>query len=208
MLAEGVSGAMNRTGDSSERFRNAVARFDRANAEDPNVETVDGASRPKELLYAQRMSDALERFAPNASEVVRLAVRCQHIRRWTVPRDTYPEGRDGYRRWRSDLGRFHAETAGDILHQVGYDDATVGRVQALLRKERLKADPEVQLLEDVVCLVFLRHYLAPFAAQHADEKVVGILRKTWHKMSERGRAAASDLDLAPALRALVTQAVG
>ena len=208
MLAEGVSGAMNRTGDSSERFRNAVARFDRANAEDPNVETVDGASQPKELLYAQRMSDALERFAPNASEVVRLAVRCQHIRRWTVPRDTYPEGRDGYRRWRSDLGRFHAETAGDILHQVGYDDATVGRVQALLRKERLKADPEVQLLEDVVCLVFLRHYLAPFAAQHADEKVVGILRKTWHKMSERGRAAASDLDLAPALRALVTRAVG
>ena len=199
---------MSGTFESSERFREAVARFDRANAEDPNVETVDGASRPKELLYAQRMSDALERFAPEASEVVRLAVRCQHIRRWTVPRDTYPEGRDGYRRWRSDLGRFHAETAGDILHQVGYDDATVGRVQALLRKERLKADPEVQLLEDVVCLVFLRHYLAPFAAQHADEKVVGILRKTWRKMSERGRAAALDLDLAPALRALVTQAVG
>jgi len=199
---------MSRTIESSERFREAVARFDRANAEDPNVETVDGASRPKELLYAQRMSDALERFAPEATEVVRLAVRCQHIRRWTVPRDTYPEGRDGYRRWRSDLGRFHAETAGDILHEVGYDDATVGRVQALLRKERLKADPEVQLLEDVVCLVFLRHYLAPFAAQHADEKVVGILRKTWRKMSERGRAAASDLDLAPALRALVTQAVG
>ena len=199
---------MSGTFEPSERFREAVARFDRANAEDPNVETVDGASRPKELLYAQRMSDALERFAPEATEVVRLAVRCQHIRRWTVPRDTYPEGRDGYRRWRSDLGRFHAETAGDILHEVGYDDATVGRVQALLRKERLKADPEVQLLEDVVCLVFLRHYLAPFAAQHADEKVVGILRKTWRKMSERGRAAASDLDLAPALRALVTQAVG
>ena len=133
------------------------------------------------------MSEALERFAPDASEVVRLAVRCQHIRRWTVPRDSYPEGRDGYRRWRTDLGRFHAETASDILRQVGYDDATVGRVQALLRKERLKADPEVQLLEDVVCLVFLRHYLAPFAAQHADEKVVGILQKTWRKMSERGR---------------------
>lgn len=199
---------MSRTIESSERFREAVVCFDRANAEDPNVETVDGASHPKELLYGQRMSDALERFAPDASEVVRLAVRCQHIRRWTVPRDTYPEGRDGYRRWRSDLGRFHAETAGGILREVGYGDATVGRVQALLRKERLKADPEVQLLEDVVCLVFLRHYLAPFAAQHEDEKVVGILRKTWRKMSERGRAAALDLHLAPELRALVTQAVG
>ena len=94
------------------------------------------------------------------------ASRCaaSHIRRWTAPRDRYPEGRDGYRRWRTDLGRFHADTAGDILREVGYDDATVGRVRALLRKERLKADPEVQLLEDVVCLVFLGHYLTPFAA--------------------------------------------
>jgi len=194
--------------DPSKRFREAVARFDRANAEDPNVETVDGVSHPKELLYAQRMSDALERFAPDAAEVVRLAVRCQHIRRWTVPRDSFPEGRDGYRRWRTDLGGFHAETAGGILREVGYDDATVRRVQVLLRKERPKADPEVQLLEDVVCLVFLSHYLAAFAAQHEDEKVVGILRKTWRKMSERGRAAALDLDLAPELRALVVRAVG
>lgn len=198
---------MSRVLDPSERFRGAVARFDRANAEDPNVETVDGVSHPKELLYAQRMSDALARFAPDASEVVRLAVRCQHIRRWTVSRDSYPRGRDGYRRWRTDLGGFHAETAGDILREVGYEDAAVERVQALLRKERLKADPEVQLLEDVVCLVFLRHYLAPFAAQHEDGKVVGILRKTWRKMSERGRAAALDLDLEPDLRALVTRAV-
>ena len=194
--------------EPSERFRDAVERFDRANAEDPNVETADGASHPKELLYAQRMSDALERFAPDASDVVRLAVRCQHIRRWTVPRDSYPEGRDGYRRWRTDLGRFHAETAGDILREVGYDDQTTGRVQVLLRKERLKADPEVQLLEDVVCLVFLGHYLASFAAQHEDEKVVGILQKTWRKMSERGRVAALGLDLAPDLRALVTRSIG
>ena len=199
---------MSRTFEPSERFRAAVARFDRANAEDPNVETADGAPHPKEVLYAQRMSGALERFAPDASEVVRLAVRCQHIRRWTVPRDSYPEGREGYRRWRTDLGRFHADTAGDILREVGYDDATIGRVQTLLRKERLKADSEVQLLEDVICLVFLRHYLAPFAAQHDDEKVVGILRKTWRKMSDSGRAAALELDLAPELRTLVTRAVG
>ena len=199
---------MSQSFEPSERFREAIVRFDRANAEDPNVEMVDGASHPKELLYAQRMSDALERFAPESSEVVRLAARCQHIRRWTVPRDGYPEGRDGYRRWRTDLGRFHAETAGGILREAGYDDETVGRVQALLRKERLKADPEVQLLEDVICLVFLSHYLAAFAAQHEDEKVAGILRKTWRKMSDRGRAAALELDLAPELRALVSRAVG
>ena len=199
---------MSRTVEPSGRFREAIARFDRANAEDPNVETADGVPHPKELLYAQRMSEALERFAPDASEVVRLAARCQHIRRWTVPRDTYPKGRDGYRRWRTGLARFHAETAGGILHEVGYDDTTIGRVQALLRKERLKADPEVQLLEDVACLVFLGHYLAPFAARHEEDKVAGVLRKTWRKMSGRGRAAALTLELAPELRALVMRAVG
>ena len=95
-----------------------------------------------------------------------------------------------------------------ILREVGYDDAAIGRVQALLRKERLKADPDVQLLEDVICLVFLQHYLADFATQHDAEKLADILRKTWRKMSDRGRAAALEIDLAPDLRALVIRAVG
>lgn len=189
------------------RLRAALARFDRANADDPHRELVDGAEQPRELVYARRMTATLERFAPDAPEAVRLAVRCQHIRRWTVPRDTYPEGRDGYRRWRTDLARFHAETAGTILREVGYGEDTVARVGALLRKERLKADPQVQLLEDVACLVFLQHYLPAFAAQHDDAKVVDILGKTWRKMSARGRAAALALDLEPRVRALVSRAV-
>ncbi|MYI75052.1 MAG: DUF4202 domain-containing protein, partial [Acidobacteria bacterium] len=168
------------------RLRAAFARFDAANAEDPNREEVAGAQQPRELVYAQRMTETLARFAPDASEAVRLAARCQHIRRWTAPRDTYPDGRDGYRRWRTDLARFHAVTAGAILREVGYGDDTVARVGALLRKERLKADPEVQLLEDVACLVFMEHYLPAFARQHDAEKLAGILRKTWRKMSPRG----------------------
>ncbi len=193
---------------SRERFTDAIARFDAANAEDPRRELVDGEPQPRELVYAQRMTAALDGFAPDAPEAVRLAARCQHIRRWTVPRDRYPAGRDGYRRWRTDLGRFHAETAAMILREVGYDEATVARVGTLLRKERLKADPDVQLLEDVICLVFLQHYLADFAAQHDDEKLTDILRKTWRKMSDRGRAAALEIDLPPELRALVARAVG
>ena len=189
------------------RLREALARFDRANADDPNRELVDGAEQPRELVYARRMTATLDSFAPEAPEAVRLAVRCQHIRRWTVPRDTYPGGRDGYRRWRTDLARFHAETAGTILREVGYGDDTVARVGALLRKERLKADPQVQLLEDVACLVFLQHYLPAFAAQHDDAKVVDILGKTWRKMSARGRAGALALDLEPPVRALVSRAV-
>ena len=190
----------------SARLRAAAARFDAANAEDPNREEVGGAEQPRELVYARRMTETLERFAPDASEAVRLAARCQHIRRWTVPRDTYPEGRDGYRRWRTDLARFHADTAGAILREVGYGDDTVARVGALLRKERLKADPEVQLLEDVACLVFMEHYLPAFAEQHDADKLAGILRKTWRKMSPRGQAAALKLDLGPDLRELVARA--
>ena len=191
----------------SDRFNRAIARFDAANREDPNRGTADGVEQPKELLYAHRMTARLDRFRPDAPEPVRLAIRCQHIRRWTIPRTDYPEGRDGYRRWRTDLARFHASTAAAILREVGYGDATVARVESLLRKERLKTDADVQLLEDVVCLVFLEHYLFDFAPKQDEEKLTGVLRKTWRKMSGDGHRAALALDLAPDLRALVERAV-
>ena len=192
---------------STDRFRRAVERFDAANAEDPNRELADGAEQPKELVYARRMTSRLDRFRPDAPEAVRLAARCQHIRRWTIPRADYPAGREGYRRWRTDLARFHAETAAAILSDVGYGDDVVARVGALLRKERLKADPDVQLLEDVVCLVFIDHYLADFAPKHDEETLLGVLRKTWRKMSEGGRRAAVALDLPENVRAVVERAV-
>ena len=192
---------------SDHRFRRAVERFDAANAEDPNRELADGVDQPKELVYARRMTARLDRFRPGAPEAVRLAARCQHIRRWTIPRTDYPAGREGYRRWRTDLARFHAETAGAILRAVGYGDDVVARVGSLLRKERLKADPDVQLLEDVICLVFIDHYLADFAPKHDEETLSGVLRKTWRKMSEDGRRAALALDLPADLRSLVERAV-
>ena len=190
------------------RFDQAVARFDRANADDPNDERVDGVDTPKELAYARRMSERLARLAPDASEPLRLAARSQHIRRWTIPRTEFPEGRDGYRAWRTRLAAFHAETAGVILRDVGYESAVVVRVQSLLRKERLKADPDAQTLEDVACLVFLEHEAARFASRQEEAKLVEILRKTWRKMSERGRAAALESKLPAEVRALVERAVG
>ena len=193
--------------NSTSRFARAVERFDKANSEDPTRERVAGSDRPKALVYAERMSARLRQFAPEAPEVVQLAARSQHIRRWTVERGTYPEGRDGYRRWRTDLARFHADTAGAILQEVGYDAATIGRVQALLRKEQLKTDPDVQLLEDVACLVFLEHYLDDFSRQHAREKVLDVIRKTWTKMSARGRKAAPTVNLTPPVRALLSEAI-
>ena len=191
----------------AERFKAAIARFDAANAADPTTEIFQGAVYPKELLYAQRMTIWLDKLAPDASEVLRLAVRCQHIQRWTIPRHTYAMDRTGYLRWRTTLARFHADTAAAILGDVGYDAATIRRVQKLLRKESLKRDPEVQCLEDVICLVFLEHYLAAFATQHDEVKVLDILRKTWTKMSPRGHEVALTLPMSPEARRLVEQAL-
>jgi hypothetical protein len=192
------------------RFEAALRAIDAANAEDPVLEREGEEAVPRALLYSRRMTEALERFAPDAPEVVQLAVRAQHLRRFALPRSDYPMDRAGYKQWRTDCARMHAEQAGRILRAVGYDEATVERVAALLQKKKLKVDPDVQLLEDVVCLVFLEHYLGPFVDEHADEreKVVGILRKTWVKMSERGHVAALALELRPRERALVEAALG
>ena len=194
---------------SSDRFRAAIQAIDAANAGDPTteVDAVEGKERPKEWLYARRMSNALDRIAPCAPEAVRLAVRAQHIQRWKIPRSSYPKGRQGYRRWRAALGRFHAETAADILRKAGYAETTVEKVGALLRKERLKADPDCQLLEDVICLVFFEHYLEDFAGRHDEAKLLDILRKTGRKMSARGRKAALQLELPEHLEGLAAKAL-
>lgn len=189
------------------RFQQALARFDAANAEDPNRESWQGADYPKELLYSRRMTGWLERFAPDASEELRLAVAAQHIRRWESPRSDYPEGKAGYKRWRSELARFHAATAGEILAEVGYDGDTIRRVQGLIRKEQLKRDADAQCLEDVACLVFLESYFADFSQKHDEAKLIDILQKTWKKMSPAGHAAALGLALPEGAKEIVEKAL-
>ncbi len=189
------------------RLDEAFRRFDEANAEDPIMEVVEGKEVPKEVVYAQRMSEWLERLAADAPETVKLAARAQHIRRWEVPRNTYPEGRAGYLKWRTDLYKRHGDIAGAILKDVGYDDGTIERVKTLLRKRGLKTDPDVQLLEDVICLVFLQYYFHDFAGQHTEEKLISIVQKTWKKMTERGHQAALALDYAPEDLALIEKAL-
>jgi len=185
----------------------ALRRFDVANADDPNTELVDGHALPKELVYGQRMSARLSVFAPEAPETVQLAARAQHIRRWEVPRESYPEGRAGYLKWRTDLYKWHGEIAGAIMKDVGYDDAAVARVKTLMRKRGLKSDPDVQLLEDVICLVFLEHYFRDFAQKHPEEKLITIVRKTWNKMTERAHDTALALEYSPNDRAVIEKAL-
>jgi len=194
--------------DCQERFNRAIALFDAANAEDPNQD--DGL--PKELLYAQRMTEMIDRFAPQAGEVSQLAVRAQHIRRWTVPRSNYPLGKPGYFAWRTGLYRFHAETAGELMRQAGYDEATIAQVMAAVGKEGIKTNPDTQMVEDVSSLVFMEHYMLGFAGQHAEyseEKWLGIIRKTWKKMSEDARtfATSGGIRLPEALVPLIQKAI-
>ena len=179
----------------ADRLAIALARFDAVNAEDPRRgrDPASGDDIGLELLYARRMTERLDALAPDAPETLRLAARAQHIARWRIPRERYPEGRAGYKRWRSQLARAHAELAGGILAEVGYPRESIERVQSLLLKKGLKSDPEVQTLEDVACLVFLEHHFADFARKHERAKLVDIARKTWGKMSPRGQAAAGAL---------------
>ena len=193
-------------------FDRAMALFDAANAEDPNAEIADGQSRPKELLYAERMSAMLARFAPDASDAVRLACRAQHIRRWAIPRSDYPMTREGYHQWRTTLYRYHADTAGVLMQQAGYDEASIEQVKKIVGKRGIKVNPETQLLEDIASLVFIEHYMQDFAEKKPDydeEKWLTIVRKTWQKMSENGRqfALAGGIRLPQGLQGLILKAI-
>lgn len=190
-----------------ERFERAIERFDRANAEDPTSIAVGGADRPRELVQAERLSAWVERLRPDAPEALRLAARAQHLRRWEISRSTYPDGRIGYLEWRKALSRFHADRASEILHDVGYEDEIVQRARAIIQKKGIKQDPDVQSIEDALCLVFLEHELEEFAGKHPREKVVDILQKTWRKMSADGQRHALALPLSAGVKELVVEAL-
>ncbi len=197
---------------TQQHYQAAIAAFDQANMEDPNKEMAEGKEHPKELLYAQRMSEMQQRYAPEASEAVKLAVRAQHIQRWKIPRSNYPMDRIGYLLWRTTLYKFHAETAGRIMQEAGYDDEMIARVKLIVSKKGLKVNPETQLMEDVVDLVFIEHYMFGFAAQHPEyeeAKWTEIIRKTWKKMSSRAHefALAGKIKLPEELLPLILKAV-
>ncbi len=197
---------------NSSMYQAAIAAFDKANAEDPNKETAGGIEYPKELLYARRMTDMQERYAPEAPEEVKLAVRAQHIQRWKIPRGDYAMDKPGYMLWRTTLYKFHAETAGSLMKEAGCDDDMIARVKTIVGKKELKSNPGTQMMEDIVDLTFLEHYLLAFAAQHADydeAKWIGIIRKTWNKMTPHAHefALAGKIKLPDALLPLIFKAV-
>ncbi len=189
------------------RFDAALRRFDGENARDPNFETADGTTHPRELLYARRLTDWVLRLCPNASEELRLAARCQHICRWEIPRSSYPMTRAGYLQWRATLKKFHAQKAGEILRELGYGEDVIRRVQDLNLKKNFPDDPDGRVLEDALCLVFIQFQFAGLAAKTAEDKTINALQKSWQKMTDAARAEALKLNHGPREKALLERAL-
>lgn len=189
------------------RFQSATRRFDEENSRDPNTQLVNGTPSPRELIYAQWLTDWVLKLCPDASEDLRLAARCQHLCRWMIPRNSYPMTRPGYLKWREDLKRFHAQRAGEILAEVGYPAEVVRRVQDLNLKKNFPNDAEGRVLEDALCLVFLEHQLADLAARTSDDKMITALQKSWKKMTPAAHAEALKLNYAPREKDLIDRAL-
>jgi len=190
-------------------FAAAVAAFDACHREDHEISRECEENVPRSLHYHQRLTHWVNTLSDTPSEALQLAARAQHIHRWKIPRSDYPLDRAGYKQWRSDLAGFHAELAERILADSGYDLQMIERVRKLLFKVGLKSDPEVQLFEDAICLVFLENEFTEFSKKHDEEKLTSILQKTWRKMSSKGHSAAMSVvkSLSPALQKVVTSAV-
>lgn len=185
-------------------YPQAVDALKAAHQQDPNPEP-DGS--PAELLYCQRLSDCLSKVYPDASEALSIAAWCQHLYRWKIARSTYPEGRVGYYQWRNFLGEYQADKAAAILKEAGYTDDFIAEVTSIMKKLNIHRLDEAQKLEDVVCLVFLEHYMAAFMPGKTDEKLVQIVQKTWGKMSAHGHDIALQLNLPEAVKRIVQLAL-
>ena len=170
----------------SDRLSKAFAAIDAANAADPTLEN----GQPAALLYGQRMTAEVAPLFPDASDILKIAARGQHIERWLLPRTDYPEGLPGYLDWRREQARRHAARVGQIMLDAGYPQSDADRVGVLLRKEGIKRDADVQALEDVICFAFLRHYFGGFSVGKDPDHLLSIVQKTARKMSAAGRARA------------------
>jgi hypothetical protein len=193
--------------DHLDRFKNALRRFDEENSRDPNMIVSGGVNRPRELVYADWLTDWVLRLCPPASEELRLAARCQHLCRWMIPRDSYPMTRGGYLRWREDLKKFHAQKAAEILHEVGYENEIIARVKKLNLKTDFPRDSETRVLEDALCLVFLERQFADLASKTSDDKMINAVQKTWRKMTPSAHEFAAKLSFGPRESQLLKRAL-
>jgi hypothetical protein len=189
----------------SPKYAAVIQLIDAANAADPVSIEYQGTSCPKEVVYAEKHLEWVLALDPDASECLRIAARAQHICRWEIPRSDYPMNRISYLRWREDLKKFHAQRAGELMEQVGYEDVDVDAVQALNLKKNLSKDTECQTLEDALCLTFLELGFDDLIARHDETKILGVVKKTAAKMSDAGRALIGTISFSKAGQNILDQ---
>lgn len=185
------------------RLQNTLNAIDALHAQDPKQ--VDG--KAEELIYAENCSRWLETLYPAPSEELTIAVRSQHLCRWEIPRSDYPMDRPGYLKWRTALGKLHADRAAEVMKEQGYSQESCDRATTIIRKLGIKRDEEVQALEDCACMVFIETGFLAFAAKHPEEKIISIVQKTWAKMSEKAQQAALKLNLPAEALAVIQKAL-
>ena len=194
-----------------EKLTNTLAAIDDVNRQDPNTILLNGTSQVKELIYGQQMTDCLKKYWPEANELLQIAVRAQHIKRWQLKRTEFSEGKAGYYQWRIAQGKFHAELAASIMIDQGYATEQAEQCAAIIRKENLKTNSDSQTLEDVACLIFLMHYFDEFATKYTEQdneaKIVRIVQLTWSKMSTQAHDIALGLTLPDHLAVIVNKAL-
>lgn len=185
----------------------AFALFDTYNQRDPNRLIWDGAEYPAEYFYALQLHNWVKKLDHTAGEAVLLASKAQHIGRWEIQRNQYDDGKVGYLKWRKDLAKFHAQTAGTLLASAGYARELIEKVQTVILKKDLRNNADVQLMENALCLVFLEFQYEDFLLKHTDDKIIGILQKTWAKMTQPGKDEALKLKFSARGQALIDQAL-
>ncbi|KAK6502280.1 hypothetical protein TWF506_002863 [Arthrobotrys conoides] len=190
-------------------FLRAKEIIDDAHREDPSGQ---------EIIYADNVENYLRILvAPEEPTNVQIiAARCQHLRRFLHPRSTYPDGKPGYLRWRRDLYTIQANYSTTLLSPLSLPETELEEISAAVAKKDLliksKVHPTTVLLEDAAVLVFLSNEVEGFKKQHEEydeEKWVGIVKKTWRKLSDRGKEEAGKLlpGLEEGLRAVVERVV-
>lgn len=194
-----------------QKLNNTLSAIDEINRQDPNTISFDGEELAKELIYGLQMTDCLKQYWPEANELLQIAVRAQHIKRWQLKRTEFPAGKAGYYQWRIAQGKFHAELTASIMLEQGFTNEEAEQCASIIRKENLKTNSNSQTLEDVACLVFLMHYFNEFAAKYTEQdneaKIIRIVQLTWKKMSEQAHDIALSLTLPDHLAVIVNKAL-
>lgn len=189
------------------KVETAIKSFDEYNQQDPRKVVVNGVPYAYEFFYAIQLYNWVKKLEPEPGDILLLASRCQHIGRWQIPRETYPADKIGYHKWRTDLAKFHAEKAGELMQQAGIVEDIIKAVQHIILKKQLRTNSEVQVMENALCLVFLQFQYDEFLQKHDDETMIRILQKTWNKMTDPGRNAALGLEYNGRGKELITKAL-